>query len=135
MPVYEIIWESGEHSLAQYADDDEMKSAVLAHHDRAKNGEPGGPAGVPAQRAFKVLKYDSDPGEISETLSADEVKAQLDAAVDEAADENGVLHLPVLHAIVGNIRSATVASDPHDSNYKAEESASFAIEDLEGGSK
>jgi len=131
MATYEIIWESGEHSLANYDNDEQMETAVLAQHNRAKNGEQGGPAGSMAVRAVKVFKYDSDPGEISDALSADEVKAQLSAAVDEAADENGVIHLPVLHAIVANVRSSTVQSGPHDSNYKMKESKEFAIADLE----
>jgi hypothetical protein len=131
MPVYEIIWESGEHSLANYADDDEMTLAVLAQHDRAKNGEKGGPAGAVATRAVKVFKYATDPGEISDSLSADEVKAQLSEAVDALADENGVTYLPDLVGIVANVRSATVQSAPHDSNYKMEAEKEFPIATLE----
>ena len=131
MPVYEIIWESGEHSLANYEDDDEMTRAVIAQHDRAKNGELGGPAGGPASRAAKVFKYKSDPAEISDSLSADEVKAQLSEAVDTLADENGVTYLPDLVGIVANIRSATVQSGPHDSNYKMDSDKEFGIDALE----
>ncbi len=133
MPVYEIIWENGEHSLANYEDDAEMESAVLAHHEKAKQGLEGGPAGQTAQRAVKVFKYESDPGEISDSLSADEVKAQLNEAIEALSDENGVLYLPDLVGIVANVRSATVQSGPHDSNYKAEEIKEFSVEKMEGG--
>jgi hypothetical protein len=133
--IYEVIWEDGSHSLANYEDDDEMKSAVLGHHNRAKAGESGGPAGGPAGRITKVLRYASDPAESEDALSSDVAKAELGAAIDSAADENGVLALSELHAIVGAIRSSQVESGPHDSNYKMEAEAEYAIEALEGGEK
>jgi hypothetical protein len=133
--VYEVIWEDGSHSLANYADDDEMKSAVLAHHNRAKSGESGGPAGGPAGRIVKVFKYTDDPAESDDTMSADVAKAELDAAIDAAADENGVIVLGDLLNIVAAIRSSQVSSAPHESNYKAEAVEEFAIESLEGSGK
>jgi hypothetical protein len=135
MATYEIIWESGEHSLASYDSDEEMISAVKAQHERAKNGEPGGPAGTPASRVAKVLKYDKDPADVEDTLSADVAKAELGGMVDEAADENGVVNLPDLLFIVDNLRSSMVASGPHESNYKAKESKKFEVEAFEGSSK
>lgn len=138
MAVYEIIWESGEHSLASYDSDDEMLSAVAEQHERAKNGLPAGPAGNPATRVVKVLKYDKDPADVEDSLSADVAKAELDAMVDEVADENGVVHLPNLLFIVDRLRSSMVASGPHESNYKAKESKEFAVETVEkfeGGEK
>jgi hypothetical protein len=131
--MYEVIWEDGSHSLANYADDDEMKSAVLAHHGRALKGEQAGPAGGAAGRIVKVFKYDSDPAESDDTLSKDVAKAELNALIDEAADENGVLDLGILPNLVSALRTSQVNSGPHESNYKAESTAEFSIEDLEGG--
>jgi hypothetical protein len=133
--IYEVIWEDGSHSLANYENDDEMKSAVGAHHNRAVKGESGGPAGGPAGRIVKILKYDSDPAESSDALSADEAKAAISDAIDDAADENGVLDLSRLHNIVSSLRSSQVSSGPHESNYKKEAQEEFAMADLEGGSK
>jgi len=129
--VYEIIWESGEHSLANYDSEEEMLSAVAAHHNRAKSGEKAGPAGGPATRVAKVFAYKSDPTATEDSLSADVLKAELAAAVDDIADENGVVALGDLFGAVQKLRSSTVASGPHESNYKVKEDKTFTIADIE----
>jgi len=131
--MYEVIWEDGSHSLANYEDDEVMKATVLGHHNRAKDGEAGGPAGQPAGRIVKVLKYDSDPADSMDALSVDEAKAALSDAIDAAADENGVLDLAVLPNLVSALRTSQVSSGPHESNYKMEAVEEFSIDDLEGG--
>lgn len=133
MTTYEIIWENGEHSLACYDSEEEMLLAVKAQHDRAKAGEDGGPAGNAATRVAKVFEYESDPAEVEDSLSKDVAKTELNAMIDEAADENGVVFLPDLLGIVDNLRSSMVSSGPHESNYKAESVKEFSVEDVEGG--
>jgi hypothetical protein len=131
--TYEIIWESGEHSLANYDSDEEMTQAVLAQHTRATEGEAGGPAeGTLANRVVKVFKYDSDPAEATDGYTTDLAKAMLGEQIDAVADENGVVGVSELHAALANALSSTVQSAPHESNYKAESVEEFSLADLEG---
>ena len=45
MPFYEVIFESGDHSVVNAESDDEVITALAEQHQRAKTGLPGGPAG------------------------------------------------------------------------------------------
>jgi hypothetical protein len=47
MPFYEVIFETGNHSLAQYENDEEAQSALKAHHERATQGRLGTPQSQP----------------------------------------------------------------------------------------
>lgn len=61
MPFYEVIYETGAYSVAEYADEKEALGALKSHHTRATNGEVGGPPGHPAERIVKVFVYDQHP--------------------------------------------------------------------------
>lgn len=71
MPFYELIFETGSHSVAQYADDEEALGAVAEQHRRAKAGDVGGPSGHAAERIARVLKYDEHPADLNDTGLAD----------------------------------------------------------------
>lgn len=128
--IYEIIWETGDHSLANYDSDEEMLLAVSGQHNRARNGVEGGPAGQPALRAVKVLKYESDPSEGTDALSLDVAKSELNALLDEFA-EDGVVSLDRLPELARRARSSMVPTPAHESNYKAKEVAVFSVDDIE----
>jgi hypothetical protein len=59
----EVIYEPGSKSLVSYEDEGELKAALKEHHNRARSGELGGPAGGPAERVSKVILYNEHPGE------------------------------------------------------------------------
>lgn len=74
MPWYELVYETGNHSVAYYEDDEEMLSAVSAHHARAVAGERGNSLGtsnetgapipgLPAERIKVVYQYKKHPGD------------------------------------------------------------------------
>jgi hypothetical protein len=78
-----------------------------------------------------VFAYKQDPTASEDALSADVAKSELNAAVDEIADENGVVALGDLLGVVSRLRSSMVAGGPHDSNYKAKEDKTFTVDDIE----
>jgi hypothetical protein len=136
---YEIIYENGEHSIAQYDNDEEALSAINAHVERAMTGVPGTPqsslrndltempanlnATWAAQRVVKVLKYDDHPADYSETannLTADVAKKQLADLIDEVSVD-GVVNMQELAVAVSTSTSPRVDSKPHESNYKMQE--------------
>lgn len=156
MPVYEIIYETGNHSLAEYENDTEAAKALTEHHNRAVNGLSAVPESSPrtdltpgelaatgqqtwnAERVKKVLVYDAHPATLNEdqTLTADELLAALPDVVKSLSDDNGVVRLPELES---RIRSLSDPRNPtkshaHDSNYKMEESRQLEPT-LWGGSK
>lgn len=77
---YEIIYESGEVSVASYDSDEEATAAITEQHNRAKNGQKNGPQQAPASRIVKVLVYSTHPGSLYEAggMSSDEVKKRVD---------------------------------------------------------
>jgi hypothetical protein len=83
---YEVIYETGAHSIAQYDSDEEAISAITEQHNRAKNGMLGGPAGTthPAERIVRVLKYHRHPVELNEAqlANADDMSAKLGEIVE-----------------------------------------------------
>jgi len=126
MPFYEIIFETGAHSVAFYEDDNEAKQAVQAAHERAVSGgrsmSDGNESG-PAERVTKVLVYDEHPATLNEeqTLSADVAEKMVKDAVKRSS-EDGVISVPVLAAAVRDFTNPMVEeSGPHDSNFKMKE--------------
>lgn len=123
---YEIIFETGNHSVAQYGSDEEARDAVLSHHNRALKGEKAQATNQemgPAERVKKVLKYDSHP--VDYTASQAAVASDVSAAVEEAINENKIgdlVSVPEVAAAVREISSPLVDSGPHESNYKMPES-------------
>lgn len=107
MPTYEVIYETGNHSLADYTNDVEALSTLKAHHDRATKGEEGGPSEHKAERIVKVLVYDSHPVDF----------------VPPVYVASSVEGLPVNEALasLAELASPLVNSAPHESNFKMPE--------------
>lgn len=128
MPYYEIIYETGTHSIAFYEDDDEANAALSAHHERALSGQVGGPTGHAAERIVKALVYDVHPDEFnySQTLSGEEVVGQVTAAISKIG-VGGQVSVPELAAEIRNITNPMVESGPHESNFKMPESRELPV--------
>jgi hypothetical protein len=137
---YEIIYENGEHSIAEYENDGEAELAIGAHVDRAKAGLPGTPDSLPrtdvpenlpvhqqtwaAQRVVKVLKYDEHPydyGSTASNLTKEVASKTVDDCIKEVADENGIVDLKQLCAAILETTEPRLDSGPHESNYKMKE--------------
>lgn len=122
---YEIIYETGNHSIASYEDDTEAIRAIGEHHRRAKAGEKAqesNPEMGPAERIVKVLKYDEHPGTAFDSnVATEEEIADVVNIVVTKKGHGGVVSLGEVAAAVRNISNPTVDSKPHDSNYKLEE--------------
>jgi hypothetical protein len=135
MPYYEVIFETGEHSIAFYEDDNEAASALAAHHSRALKGElfqtrspQDTPAG-PATRIKRVFKYDEHPVEYTASglVSVDEAKAAIDRVA--VGDQVSVWESS---AAIRELVNAEVNTAPHESNYKAPESGELDSSVWEG---
>lgn len=124
MPYYEVVFETGLSSIADYADDAEMERATKNQTDRAKRGESGGPVGAPAERVAKVYKYDKHPGDYNPegTMSADALKSEVDALITSLSDENGVVNVAHLSQEIRALTHPMVPAKENafDSNYKME---------------
>lgn len=119
----EVIYETGNKSVAQYADEDEARQALEAHHNRATSGEMGGPYGGPAERIKKVLMYDEHPADFGSTglISADEAKTQLSELVDSIAVGDQVSNMELAASVRELTNPHTNPEGPLDSQYKATE--------------
>jgi|SRR6187549_2592922 len=125
---YELIFESGAHSVACYDSEEEMLLAVGAQHLRATKGEDGGPAGNNAERIVKVLEYANHPGDGFANQSSDVVKKELESAMKEL-DDGGTVDIMALSEAVKEIGNPTVAEPGrHDSMFKAKEDKEFTDE-------
>jgi|SRR5687768_9653722 len=131
MPFYELIYETGAVSVANYADDAECLRAVSAHHDRAKTGVPAlttpdNEPNRPSERIARVLKYDVHPVEYGtgQEIAVDEVKSKLNEALTNL-EHDGTVRVPDLAAAVRDMSSPLVSlkdrKSMHDSNYKMQE--------------
>jgi hypothetical protein len=118
----EVIYETGAHSIMEADDENEAVDAIREQNRRAENGEMGGPGNRPAERVYKVLKYDKHPNDfnIEQVVSEAEVKAAFKDILAENI-EDGVVHLPQFLADMRLITSPQVDSEPHESNYKMQE--------------
>src|ERR1051325_6375458 len=125
MPFYELITEPGSHSVAYYENDDEAVQAVKAHHQRAINGEAGGPTGHSAERIVKVLKYEKHPAEFGAEQLVPISQAQ--TLLEESA-RNGLVDVNKVHAALRSQIDALV-NDPnkgkHESDYVMQEGGSL----------
>lgn len=136
MPYYEISFEPGTTAVAFYEDDEEMKRALGEHHRRAKNGEPGGPIGQPAERVAAVREYDVHPNEFnpSNTMSAEVAKKEVTAMIDAAGKSNeGVIPIDQLAIKVRELTHPMVDAKEHahDSMFKMEEKRVVPVDFLE----
>lgn len=146
MPFYEVTYETGRTSVACYEDDAEAESALKAHNDRAKSGQAGGPvashpSGVPgepnwaAERIAAVRVYAKHPNEFNpeQTMSADVLKKEVDAALKEMSDENGVISIDQLALAVRGVSHPMQPRDEvHGSVFKMKEDKKLDMAFLEG---
>lgn len=133
---YEIIFESGEVSVANYESDEEALAALTEQNTRAKSGGKNGPQGGPATRIARVLKYDVHPGSLNEdgNLSADEVKSAMGDVLKAMTDSNGVVNVAALaNAISGISHPMVNAEGAHDSRFKMAEKGELSLEALGNG--
>ena len=141
MPYYEVIYETGNHSVAQYADDDEANAALKAHHDRATSGQLGTPQSMPrndlsdadlalagttqwpAERITRIFKYDNHPGDwgVGQSIATDNLALETQSMI-QALDKDGTVQVQELAAQIRDMTNPQVAvrESPHDSNYKME---------------
>jgi hypothetical protein len=137
MPFYEIIFETGNHSVAFYEDDAEAERAIGAHHARAKAGEPAmadNPQMGAAERVNKVLKYDEHPADynLTQTATPEEVKAVVDEALTASA-VGDMVSIPEIAAVVRDISNPIASdSDRLESNYKMAETGELDPSTWEG---
>ena len=119
---YEVIYETGEHSVMSAESDEEALRGISEQHRRATAGEPGGPSGIIATRVKRVLKYNEPPGSLYESQAVPVKEAQ--KWIDEALKAHTVgdlVSVPELVAALRNGVDPLVTSGPHESNFKAKE--------------
>jgi len=133
----EIVYETGRMSVGEYDSEDELKSALKAHNDRAKKGEPGGPVGAPAERIANVFLYDSHPDDYNpeQTASAEVVESEIGGLVKKMKDKNGVVNIDQLAMAVRDLshpmKQGTDRADTLDSFYKVKETKKLNLDFLE----
>lgn len=125
MPFAELIFETGNKSVAYYETEEEMLSAVKAHHDRALAGQPAiaDVPNVPAERVVKVEVYgDTHPDDYNKTVSAEVAEKAVKEAIKAVTDENGVLAITELAGAIRDSATPLVTEPegPHDSMYRME---------------
>lgn len=138
MPFYEIVYETGRMSVAEYADEAEAKSAIGAHHKRAVNGEPSGPVGGPAERIAAVYVYEKHPDDFNseQTMSADVFLKEVEALVKDRKDKNGVVSVQDMSLETRGLSHPMVKErGAFDSMYKMKEDKKMSLAFLEGESK
>ncbi len=137
MAFYEVLFETGSSSIASYATDEEALSANQVHHDRARNGMPGGPDTHIAERVVGILKYDKHPATLGEdqAFSADVALKTTTELIKQYTDENGVVSKTELAAAILRTSDAGIPLDERrsgESIYKMKEKGSL---DLPWGEK
>ena len=132
MPYYEVIFETGDHSIAFAESEEEMRQGLEVHHERAKAGMQGGPAGHRAERVKRVLEYDRHPADYGVTMTHDAatVSKALNESISKVTDPDGKVHVPALNPELSQLTSpVALRSGPHDSSYKAKEVRELDWED------
>jgi hypothetical protein len=135
VPFYEIVYETGNVSVGEYADDAEALAAAGAHDERAQSGAAAGPQGGPAERVAKIYKYSQHPNEYNpeQTASAEVVTKEFTELVKAMKDKNDVVNIDQLALEVrGLSHPMTNKEHPHDSQFKMQEESVLT---LEGGGK
>lgn len=135
MPFYEIVYETGNNSVAFYEGDDEAKRGIGEQHRRALNGESAGPLGGPAERVAKVFVYSNHPNEFNpnQTASSDVVEKEVASLVKAMKDDNGVISIDQLSLAVRDLSHPmeTGRESRLDSMYKMKEDRALSLGFLE----
>jgi hypothetical protein len=144
---YEIIYETGDKSVAEYANDEEAMSAINAHVLKAKSGEsatpmstdrydlgPDAPVGNsqwPASRVVKVLVYKKHPYDYihsASAVSAEVAKKVCSECINDIVDEDGVVSIPdLVAALTDTTRPLVDGAGAHESAYKMKEDRELAV--------
>lgn len=130
MPFYEIIYETGSNSVANYANDEEAAAALAEQHARARNGFPGGPTGHVAERIKDVKVYDKHPADFGaeQAFSKDVATKTVTDLINALSDENGVVSKTELASRIVQTSEALVRDTdrkPNESLYKMKEKRSL----------
>lgn len=132
---YEITYETGRVSVAEYESDAEAERALSEHHARAVGGLSGGPLGQPAERIAAVRVYDKHPNEFNpeQTMSGDVVAKEMDAIIKASADENGVVSIDQLALGVRGLSHPMIdeRENAFDSMFKMKEKKSLSLSFLD----
>lgn len=153
MPFYEVIFETGNHSIAQYESDEEAQDALKAHHERATQGKLGTPQSTPrndltdadltlagqtqwpAERIVRVLKYDNHPADwgVGQSFATGDLSSHTQALIN-ALDKDGTVSIPALAAQIRDMTNPQAAGreNPHDSSYKMDASGELPTTWAEG---
>ena len=125
---YEIVYEDGTVSVADYPSDEAATSAIMEQHNRAKSGQKNGPQEANATRIAKVFVYTNHPGDYGAGggLAADEVLASVKDLLKgrDAVDVQGLamsvsaLNHPMLTGDVG----------AHDSKFRQDSERELKLE-------
>jgi hypothetical protein len=136
MPVAEVIFEDGSNSMLYYEDEEEAKSFLTAHHQRALDGLPGAAQDQvertdispedftnmppiefmksrPAVRIYKVLTYEEHPGDAYETGQLD--SKSVSALVDGMTSKDGTIDA---NQLVGALRDESSPVYPVDQGHR-----------------
>ncbi|MBA3355959.1 MAG: hypothetical protein H0U18_08485 [Pyrinomonadaceae bacterium] len=130
MVYAELIFETGTKSVGCYQDEHEALAAVKAHHDRARNGESGGPTGAPAERIVKVELYDKHPADYEVPALSQELAVQTVKDLVKAND-GAVSAEELAAAIRGTASPLTDQNERHESMYKMPSNKSLTAEKWE----
>src|SRR5215469_1744842 len=129
---YEVIYETGTHSVISADSDEEALRGLRAHQARAEAGELGGPAGHSAERIQKILVYDRHPAEYALSMTADVANAQLADLVKMVTDPNGVVDTDMLQAeirrLADPVDNAAMIESRHNSMYKMQQVGELNLE-------
>lgn len=125
---YEIVYEDGTVSVADYPSDEAASSAILEQHNRAKTGGKNGPQEATATRIAKVYVYPAHPGDYGAGggLAADEVLASVKDLL-KGRDAVDVQQLAVtVSALNHPMQTGDVGA--HDSKFKMESERELELE-------
>lgn len=132
MPFYEIVYETGNVSVAEYKDDAEALEGAGAQDQKAREGGQAGPQGGPAERVAKIYKYAEHPDNYNteQTASADVLQKEVSELVKALADKNGVVSIDQLVLAVRGLTHPMIDKEhPHDSQFKMKEDAVLTLDD------
>jgi hypothetical protein len=127
---YEIVYETGRVSVAEYGSDEEALAAAGEHDKRAREGAQAGPQGGPAERVAKIYKYARHPNEYNpeQTVSAEVATKEIGSLVEALKDSNGVVSIDQLALEVrGLSHPMTEKEHAHDSQFKMKEEAILTL--------
>lgn len=133
----EVIYETGDHSIASYDDTpeglDDFLKGLENHHRRAVNGEAGGPTLRPAERIKKVLTYDEHPGDymLGGLVDTSVLKSHTSEMIDKIAVGNQASVWELISELRQYMTALKPNRDklkPHESWYKMNETGELELE-------